>query len=66
MPKPKWTDRNRESVVRGMSKLTPEQRAQFPEDAQRGDRPLTIQERWLLDVFFDTQPGQIAMETKGL
>ena len=63
-PLKEWTDKDREVVIRTISELTPEQRAQFPEDVRRGDRPFNMQERWLLDEFNDMQPGQIAMGIK--
>ena len=53
-----WTDEERETVLRVLSELTSEQRAQFPEDVQRGERGFKMKERWLLDSFFGTQPGQ--------
>ena len=39
-----WTQENRERVLRIMRRLEPEQRLQFPEDLQHGDRGFTKEE----------------------
>ncbi len=57
----KWADEERETVLRVLSELTPEQRAHFPEDVRRGDRGFKMTERWLLDEFLGLQPGQNSM-----
>ena len=61
----KWSEEDRQTVLRTMARLTPEQQAQFPEDVRRGERSFTIEEKWLLDEFYGTQPGQLAMVRKG-
>ena len=61
----KWTEEDRQTVLRTMARLTPEQQAQFPEEVRHGNRSFTIEEKWLLDEFYGMQPGRLAMERKG-
>jgi len=61
----KWSEEDRQTVLRTMARLTPEQQAQFPEDVRRGERSFTIEEKWWLDEFYGTQPGQLVTVRKG-
>ena len=56
------TDEQRQMIISTIAELTPEQQAQFPLDVRRGERSFTIEEKWLLDEFFDLMPRVLTQE----
>ena len=60
----KWTDKDRNIILDTLAELSPEQRARFPKDVQRGERGFKITERWLLDKLFNMQPGFDELQSK--
>ena len=58
-----WTEEDRDIILRFMRQLEPEQRLQFPEDLQRGDRDFTDEE---YDKFMTLEDEWTPAKSKAL